>query len=77
MRPEESARLSRDLLLKGYTINGAKQMRLDGRMGSLEAGKAANLSVLSGDPFTIASESLGSLKTEVVIFEGNVVAGSL
>ena len=43
----------------------------------LEAGKAANLSVLSGDPFTIGSESLGSMKPEAVIFEGNVVAGSL
>jgi predicted amidohydrolase YtcJ len=77
MRPEEAARLSRELLLKGYTLNGAKQLRLDGQMGSIEAGKVANLSVVSGDPLTVASDGLGSLKLEAVIFEGNVVAGSL
>lgn len=77
MRPEKTARLARELLFKGYTINGAKQMRLDEQMGSLEVGKVANLSVVSGDPFTIAPESLGSLKLEAVIFEGTVVAGSL
>jgi predicted amidohydrolase YtcJ len=77
LRPEESARLSRELLLLGYTINGAKQMRLDGLIGSIEVGKAGNLSVLSDDPLAMAADDLGIVKFDAVVFEGHLVAGSL
>ncbi|MHB1876578.1 MAG: amidohydrolase [Streptosporangiaceae bacterium] len=77
VRPEESARLSRELLLAGYTINAARQLRLDKWMGSLEVGKAANLSVLSDDPLTIPADRLAGVTFDAVIFEGTVVAGSL
>ncbi|WP_157502435.1 amidohydrolase family protein, partial [Leucobacter celer] len=48
-RPQPGARLPLELLLEGYTINGARQLRIDDRAGSLEAGKRATLNVLSAD----------------------------
>jgi predicted amidohydrolase YtcJ len=77
VRPEESARISRELLLQGYTVNAARQMRLSDRMGSLEVGKLANLSVLAEDPFEVDAERLGSIPIDAVLFEGTVVHGSL
>src|SRR5215469_3567616 len=60
MRSEESAKLSRELLLKGYTLNGAMQMRLDDKIGSLESGKVANLCILSQDIFEAETEHPGT-----------------
>jgi len=76
-RPETDARLSRELLLAGYTINGAKQLRLADKIGSLEVGKVANLCVLSADLFEVEPHAIGEIKFDAVIFEGRVVAGSL
>ena len=76
-RPETDARLSRELLSAGYTINGAKQLRLADKIGSLEVGKVANLCVLSADPFEVEPRALGEIEFDAVIFEGRVVAGSL
>jgi predicted amidohydrolase YtcJ len=77
MRPEESAKLSRELLLKGYTLNGAKQMRLADKIGSLATGKVANLCILSEDMFEVETEQLSAVKPDAVIFEGNIVLGSI
>lgn len=44
--------MSRDGALQALTINGAKQMRLDARVGSLEVGKDADFIVLDGDPLS-------------------------
>jgi predicted amidohydrolase YtcJ len=77
VRPDASARLPRKLLLDGYTVNGARQLRLGDRMGSLEVGKLANLNVLAEDPFDVDAEELGSIAIDAVLFEGTVVHGSL
>ena len=37
--------------LRGYTVNGAYQLRMEDRIGSLTAGKAADLTVLGADLF--------------------------
>lgn len=44
--------MTRDGALRALTINGAKQMKLDSRVGSLEAGKDADFLVLDGDPLS-------------------------
>lgn len=44
--------MSRDGALRALTINGAKQMRLDARVGSIEVGKDADFIVLDGDPLS-------------------------
>jgi len=77
MRSEESAKLSRELLLKGYTLNGAKQMRLDDKVGSLENGKVANLCILSDDIFEVETEHPGTTRPTAVFFEGRLVFGSV
>ncbi len=45
--------MSREGALEALTINGAKQLGLDDRVGSLEAGKEADFLILSGDPFSV------------------------
>jgi imidazolonepropionase-like amidohydrolase len=47
------AGLSRAGALRAMTINGAKLLDLEDRVGSLEAGKDADLVVLSGDPLSV------------------------
>lgn len=75
-RPEPTASLSRELLLMGYTRDGALQLRLDDRIGSIAVGKAANLVVVSADPLD-ASQQLLDLHIDAVLFEGTVVSGHL
>lgn len=77
VRPPASAKLSRETLLKGYTINGARQLRMDSMMGSLEKGKIANLNVISDNLFDVPADQISQITFEAVIFDGKVVAGKL
>ena len=45
--------MTRDGALRAVTINNAKMLDLDGRVGSLKAGKDADFLILSGDPFSV------------------------
>lgn len=47
------AGMNRDAALKAMTINGAIMLDLQDRVGTLEAGKDADLIVLSGDPLSV------------------------
>jgi imidazolonepropionase-like amidohydrolase len=47
------AGMSRTAALEALTINGAKMLDLDTRIGSLEAGKDADFIILSGDPLSV------------------------
>ena len=44
-----------DHALRALTINGAKAMLMDDRIGSLEPGKDADLALLDGPPFELTS----------------------
>jgi imidazolonepropionase-like amidohydrolase len=48
--------LDRDAALKALTINAAKILGVDHQVGSIEAGKVANLIVVKGDPLEIRSQ---------------------
>lgn len=50
--------LSRDGALESLTINGAKMLDLADRVGSLEAGKDADLAIFDGDPLSLYSNVL-------------------
>lgn len=50
--------LTEDAALKALTINGAKILHLEDRVGSLEKGKDADFVVLSGPPFSVYSQVL-------------------
>ncbi|WP_181409006.1 amidohydrolase [Schumannella soli] len=77
VRPHPDAVLPVELLLKGYTIDAAKQLRIDDRVGSIEVGKVANLTVLADDPVAVDPAALAALRVDAVLFEGRVVAGAL
>lgn len=53
--------------LRAITINPAKIMGIDNRVGSLEAGKDADIVIFDGHPFEIAG------KTWLVLIDGKVV----
>ncbi|MFG2943393.1 amidohydrolase [Streptomyces sp. NPDC048282] len=59
VRPSQVSRLSIERMIEGYTINGAKQLRIDDRVGSLESGKVANFVVIPENIFTLAPDSQG------------------
>jgi parallel beta-helix repeat protein len=48
------------------TLNGAHAIGIEDRFGSIEAGKVADLVVLSGDP----TEDIGALQSVVAVFKG-------
>jgi len=52
------AGMTREGALRSLTINGAKMLGLESRVGTLEAGKDADFVVLSGDPFSVYSKVL-------------------
>jgi len=56
--PKASERLDLKSLIKGYTINGAWQMRLEYQVGSLEAGKLADLVVIDENIFAAPKYSI-------------------
>lgn len=51
--PDSGDQLTLEKVIKGYTINGAKQMKLDDKLGSIEAGKDASFLVFEKSLFDI------------------------
>lgn len=49
-----------DQALRAITIDAAKQIGLDARIGSLEAGKEADLVILGSDPYQVPPENLAA-----------------
>jgi cytosine/adenosine deaminase-related metal-dependent hydrolase len=47
--------MTRDKALEALTVAGARMLKLDSRVGTLEAGKDADFVVLSGDPLSVYS----------------------
>ena len=70
VRPPETARLTLEELLRGYTINNAVRMRLQDKMGSLEKSKLANFMILNKDIFTVPAAEISSVTAECTYFEG-------
>ncbi|MFQ6075359.1 MAG: amidohydrolase, partial [Candidatus Bathyarchaeia archaeon] len=59
--------------LRTYTILAAKCLFMEGRIGSVEGGKYADLVVWSGDPYTVSTEALKDLRVEMTIVRGRIV----
>lgn len=57
-------RIDVGVALRGYTLAGAFAAHCDDAVGSLEAGKLADLVVLSTDPTAVATESLAAIGIE-------------
>ena len=54
--PPDSERMTIEEMLLGYTINGARQLGIEARKGSIEAGKDADFLVFDNDLLTAAHE---------------------
>ena len=83
-RPEDDAvrgpideRLTLEQLVKGYTTNGAYQLRREYDLGSIEAGKIADLVVLDKNVFEIDPYEIWQTRPSAVMMEGQVIQGSL
>ena len=57
------------IALQAVTLNAARQLDLQDRLGSLEPGKDADLVVLSGDPFSVYSHVLETWTEGVKVFD--------
>lgn len=58
--------------LRGYTANGAYQLRLDHRVGTLAAGKAADLTVLGADLFRVDPRQIHAVPVLLTMMDGRV-----
>lgn len=58
--------------LRGYTVNGAYQLRLEHRTGSLVAGKAADLTVLGEDLFRVDPSEIHSVPVVLTMMDGRI-----
>jgi predicted amidohydrolase YtcJ len=76
-RPPESEQLDLELMIRGYTINGAYPLRMEDEIGSIETGKRADLVVLGENPFTTDRWEIHKIKPEAVIMEGELIHGAL
>ena len=68
-----SERLSVDQAIRAHTIDAAWQIRLEDEIGSLEAGKKADLVVLESDPYTADPYSIHAISVDLTISNGRVV----
>jgi imidazolonepropionase-like amidohydrolase len=59
--------ISEEVAIKWVTSNPAKALGLDDRIGSIEAGKNADVVVWSGDPFSVYT------KADLVFVDGALV----
>jgi len=66
-------RLDIEEALRALTIDAAWQHFLDDRLGSLVAGKYADLIVLSGNPLTVSPQALGDLAVLETVVGGRSV----
>lgn len=73
IRPMGSEKMSIEDLLKGYTIYNAMGVGREDTIGSLEAGKYANLCILSDNLFEIDPKEIGDVKVEKLMFEGRFI----
>jgi predicted amidohydrolase YtcJ len=58
--------------LRGYTANGAYQLRLEHRTGSLTVGKAADLTVLGADLFRVGPEEIHAVPVLLTMMDGRI-----
>jgi hypothetical protein len=73
IQPRESERLDIASLIRGYTLDGAYQLRMEDEIGSLEVGKKADLVVLDKNLFEIDPYSFSSVKVIMTVLDGRII----
>ena len=62
-----------DQAIRMYTINAAYVGFDEKRKGTIEEGKLADFTVLSGDPTTVGAEAIRKIRVEMTIVGGKMV----
>ncbi|MDH0645742.1 amidohydrolase [Pseudomonas sp. GD03858] len=62
--------LDRETMFQAYTLNAARAMRLERQIGSIKAGKQADMIVLDRDVFSVAPEALRDTRVLQTWFAG-------
>ena len=75
LHPEEA--LTREQAIRFYTINNARLMFLEDRIGSLEAGKQADFVVIDRDLLTCPEDEIKETRALATYVDGKRVFGSL
>ena len=73
----ESEKLPLEYMVKGWTLNGAYQLRMEDRIGSIEAGKSADFVVLPENLFDADPKEIYAMMPDAVIMEGELIHGTL
>jgi hypothetical protein len=68
----EEQKISREQALRVYTINGARAMFWEDRLGSIEVGKLADMVVLGEDILTCQEEKIPEIPIEMTLIGGKV-----
>ncbi|MHB1329558.1 MAG: amidohydrolase, partial [Gemmatimonadales bacterium] len=63
--------------LRAFTIDAARQLFLEEKVGSIEVGKYADLAVWDRDPYTVPTADLKEMRCLLTVFNGQVVHDSL
>ena len=71
--PPADQTLTLPQMLTGYTINGARQLRLADETGSIEVGKQADLVVLERDLFAEPPHRIHAVRVDMTMLGGRVV----
>ncbi len=68
----DDQRMTLDEALHAHTIDAAVAIGMEDRIGSLQPGKLADVTIIDGDLETTAPEQIASLGTWITILDGNV-----
>ena len=66
-------KITREEAIRLYTINGAKVLFWEDKLGSIEAGKLADLVVLDKDILTCPLDEIKDTKVLLTMIQGDVV----
>jgi predicted amidohydrolase YtcJ len=58
--------------MRAITIDAARSLNLEKRIGSLEAGKVANFTLLASNPLTIDPMLLKDISIEGIVYKGKL-----
>ncbi|MGB5985264.1 MAG: amidohydrolase [Desulfobacterales bacterium] len=71
--PNPSQGITRYEALKLFTLNGARFGFMEQTVGSMTPGKAADLTVLTANPFTVAPRDIGKIEVVMTLVNGQVI----